>query len=270
MTQENEDEADEGHQQTGVKAVETAARLLVAMAARRGSSNLKDVAARANMHPAKAHRYLVSMIRAGLISKDEDAGTYGWGPLAVDVGSAAIRSNNFVHAGISTARSLSDRFEVTVALAVWGTFGPTHIVVEEANQPVITKSQVGSVLPILNSATGRAFAAFDARREVISGINAALAQQPGSSKDRDRVRREFEDLLDRIRKSGIASVEGDFHKGIIALSCPVFDYRDAMVGAITVLSHYGDFDPNPEGQVAGELKAACRDLSRVLGQAETV
>lgn len=252
---------------SGVKAVETAARLLVAMRDGKGQDVLKDLAARADMHPAKAHRYLVSLVNSGLIKKDE-SGLYAWGPLAIDVGAAAIGTTSLVRAGANEVIGLRDRLEVTVALAIWGTFGPTHIYMEEANRAVITRSQLGSVLPLLTSATGRVFASFDNSPAVQEVLNQEIVAQSDSAKKQGQIRNEFEVLCEKTRQSGLGQTLGDFYPGIISLSCPVFDYRRVLVGAITILSHQGDFDPSLDGDVAQELKEAGSRLSRELGHFE--
>lgn len=259
----SDDEALES--QAGVKAVETAARLLVAMRESRGPEMLKDIAARADMHPAKAHRYLTSLVRAGLVAKDEVSGLYKWGPLTIDIGASAIRNTSLVRVGVQEIQLLRDKIDVTVALAVWGTFGPTHIVVEEANRAIITKSQIGSVLPLLNSATGRIFAAFLQTPEVERKIAEEIRDMAKSNAHRSEIAANFNELCIRIRAEKIAQALGDYYSGIIALSCPVFDHRNILAGAITVLSHQHDFDPSIDGQVAMEVREASRRLSRHLG-----
>ena len=46
-----------------------------------------------------------------------------------------------------------------VALAVWGNFGPTVIRMIEAREPLHVSMRAGTVMSILGTATGRAFAA---------------------------------------------------------------------------------------------------------------
>ena len=46
-----------------------------------------------------------------------------------------------------------------MALAVWGNFGPTIVRMIEARQPLHVTMRAGTVMSILGTATGRAFAA---------------------------------------------------------------------------------------------------------------
>src|ERR1700678_159990 len=78
-----------GNQQ-GVQSVEVGARLLKAIGAASAPLMLKDLAAAARMPPAKAHRYLVSLGRAGLVQQNAGTGLYDLGPFAVDLGLSAL------------------------------------------------------------------------------------------------------------------------------------------------------------------------------------
>jgi DNA-binding IclR family transcriptional regulator len=55
---------------------------------------------------------------------------------------------------------LANEIKRTVSLTVWGTHGPTVVRLEEPNHPVHIMMRVGSVMEMLETATGRIFAAF--------------------------------------------------------------------------------------------------------------
>jgi predicted ArsR family transcriptional regulator len=61
--------AEESPQQ-GIQSIEVGAQVLGALEAGRGPMALSEVARNCAMHPAKVHRYLVSLVRAGLASQD--------------------------------------------------------------------------------------------------------------------------------------------------------------------------------------------------------
>ena len=84
--------SDEKDAQHGVQSFEVGAAVLRAVV--RGQQRLmtlKDVAAAAEMPPSKAHRYLVSLIRTGLIEQDPLTSRYKLGPFALDIGLVAPR-----------------------------------------------------------------------------------------------------------------------------------------------------------------------------------
>jgi DNA-binding IclR family transcriptional regulator len=66
--------------QQGIQSIEVDAQVLRALEGGRGPMALSEVARNCAMHPAKVHRYLVSLVRAGLASQDARTGRYDLGP----------------------------------------------------------------------------------------------------------------------------------------------------------------------------------------------
>jgi hypothetical protein len=64
--------AEESPQQR-IQSIEVGAQVLRALEAGRGPMVLSEVARNCAMQPAKVHRYLVSLVRAGLASQDAEA-----------------------------------------------------------------------------------------------------------------------------------------------------------------------------------------------------
>ena len=63
--------------QRSVQSVEVGGRLLLALADSRSDLSLKDLAARAGLTPSRAHPYLVSFSRLGLVEQRQASGRYG-------------------------------------------------------------------------------------------------------------------------------------------------------------------------------------------------
>ena len=147
-------------QQPGIQSVEVAARILRALIDGGRPLPLKDLARLARMHPGKVHRYLVSLARTELVSQDDSSGHYGVGPMAIALGLSGLRNVNVVRASTALLPSLRDEINETVLLAIWSPQGPVVFALEESSRPVSMNIRVGSILPILSTASGRVFAAF--------------------------------------------------------------------------------------------------------------
>jgi DNA-binding IclR family transcriptional regulator len=121
-------------------------------------------------------------------------------------------------------------------------------------------------MPLLRSATGRCFGAWlpEGRTGAIVAEELRLDPNPprGVPASLDATRR----LWAKIRREGVVRVQGALIPGIDALSAPVFDHRNAMVLALTVLGYAGTVDCSPGGRVERTLKAAAADLSARLGK----
>ena len=84
----------------GVQSIEVGGQLLQALLRAGRPLALKDLAAAAGMVPAKAHPYLVSFGRLGLVSAE--AGRYGLGPMAMQLGLISLQQHDPVR--LATAR----------------------------------------------------------------------------------------------------------------------------------------------------------------------
>ena len=70
-------------EQRGIQSIDVGGRLLQALTRSDGAMMLKDLAEAADMPPAKAHAYLVSFCKLGLMEQDAVTGRYDLGPLAL-------------------------------------------------------------------------------------------------------------------------------------------------------------------------------------------
>ena len=74
---------------SGVKSVSQAIRILNIVAEMNGPVSLKEIAARAEVAPSKAHRYLQSLCTCGFLSQASKSGAYDLGMQTLRLGLAA-------------------------------------------------------------------------------------------------------------------------------------------------------------------------------------
>ena len=242
----------------GVRSVEIGLRLARQLAERAGPLALKDLAAAAGMPAAKAHRYLVSLIRAGLAEQDRESGRYRLGPLALDVGLAALRQLDVLKFGGEVLADLRAAIDETVLIAIWGNKGPVVARWEESSRPVATNVRAGWVMPLVNSATGRCFAAYLPGAATAPLLEAEFALKP---EERER----YPARLEEIRAHGLSRVEGDLLRGVASVTAPVFSHGGGIVAVIAALGPQGAFEIDWDGANARAVKDAARTLSARLG-----
>lgn len=248
----------------GVQSLEIGMSILRAMVDGQRSMMLKDIAAAADMPPSKAHRYLVSLIRAGLVEQDPMSSRYDLGPFALNVGLVALDRLDRVRLGLNVIAELRDEINQTTALAVWGDKGPVVVRWERPRRPITVNVITGTVLDLLSSATGRIFAAWMPRKVVAPLLAAELkaADLPPELRSKAGV----EAMLAAIRAQGFASTEG-FHRvpGVAAVAAPVFNFRNEITMALLAVGVQGMFDMSAEGEVVQRLCHHAAALSLRLG-----
>jgi DNA-binding IclR family transcriptional regulator len=248
--------------QQGIQSVEVGARLLRALVEAPRAQMLRDLAAAAHMPPAKAHRYLVSLARIGLVEQQLESGLYDLGPFALALGLSALARLDPVTTAGPVLLELRQEIEQTVALAVWGNEGPTIVRWLGADTPVSASLRVGSVMPLTRSATGGAFLAFMPRestapwlkKELESNIRKGL--QPATQEEVER-------WVSQTRRRGYAHTT-DFIPGIGGIAAPVFDHSGAMTLALIALGYTKPFEAGIE-QIAAAVTDKARALSQRLG-----
>ncbi|MEN3290842.1 MAG: hypothetical protein V7642_95 [Burkholderiales bacterium] len=268
--------------QQGIQSVEVAAPLLLALAAAPGPLALSALAKDAGMPSAKAHRYLVSLIRVGLVEQDAATGLYDFGPLALELGLAALGRLDAVKLADETLAGLRDATGETVALATWGNFGPTYIRLLQSRRPVTINLQIGSVMPMTFTATGLCFAAFMRQEETEDLMRIELARNRSEKLDAPHSKKALAPLLEETQQYGVARVIGHLDPsaarsagesraaerllaGFNAFSAPVFGHDGNMRFALTVVGSAAHVEAAWDGVVARETKNHAAALSRRLG-----
>jgi len=249
----------------GIQSVEVGFALLDALARAPGPLMLRDLAAAAGMSAAKAHRYLVSFQRLGLVSQDGST-RYDLGPAALKLGLAAITRLDAIKLARERMPALMERIGHTLALAVWGNFGPTIVHWEESPQSVTVNLRLGDVMPLLSSATGRCFASYVSREAIAPLLREELARarQLGRT-DLPRNQADLNLMLRQVREHGLARAVDSLLPGVAGFCAPVFDFDGHLVLGMVAMGSAASFDTAWDGSVATPLLTAARQLSAELG-----
>jgi DNA-binding IclR family transcriptional regulator len=247
-------------QQRSIQSIEIGFGLINVLELAEGALALKELALRAGMTPSKAHFYLVSFKRVGLVAQSEVTGLYSLGRYALSLGLSALRRLDLVEISREAMRALSEEINESVFLSVWGNRGPTIVFKVDGPRRIPMTLQIGYVLPLLRSATGRIFLTHLSPQQTAALLREeTLALAPDIRKKLDAER-----LKQRVAESGVAETESLLNDGFIGLSAPVWNHQHELAGALTVIS------PN-EGPTANRkqhivpLRVAANALSRALG-----
>jgi DNA-binding IclR family transcriptional regulator len=256
--------SDEKEGKHGVQSLEVGAGVLRAVVRGQHSMMLKDIAAAADMPASKAHRYLVSLIRAGLIEQDPMTARYSLGPFALDIGLVALDRLDRVRLGLSAISDLRDTVNETTALAVWGSHGPVIVRWERPQRPITVNVVTGTSLRLLNSASGRVFAAWLPKSQTEAQIAKELKFKPNLSGLTTRA--DVDAMLSKVRADGIAPVSQYYmFKGVEAVAAPVFNFKNQISMSLVVVGVEGMIDITEDGPVIQALRKAADTLSWRLG-----
>lgn len=260
-TDARDDPPVEARTSRGIQSVEVGGQLLKVLAQSGRRMALKDLAREADMTPAKAHPYLVSFGKLGLIEQDAVSGHYGLGPLAIQLGLISLQQVDPVRLAIAALPDLAQQVGCTVSAAVWGGAGPVIIRVEEGPTAVHVAMRHGTPASLRHTGTGKIFAAFWPR----PAIEAALAREGLAGALDEPV---FAAELQTIRAQGLSQVHDELMTGISAMAAPVFDGFGRLALAIAAIGPSALLNLDPQGTQAHALRHTCHELSKKLGASD--
>jgi DNA-binding IclR family transcriptional regulator len=255
-----------GTDSTGIKSIEVGLPLLMFLAEAGEPQPLTSLAAATDMPPPKAHKYLTSFVRSGLVRQLGAGGRYDLGPAAVTLGTTALRRLDVFKVAEDALNNLRDQLASTVSLAVWANHGPTLVRWAETPQLVSLSFRLGTVLPVLTSVHGRVFTAFLDRRLTQELLRHELTASDGAAARAGlRSLNDVEAVIAEIRTRHFAAAAGLLNPNRATIAAPIFDHTDSIVGSMSIVGVPGTLDIAPDGRPVRALLDTVKEVSRRLG-----
>ena len=248
-----------------VQSAETGMMVLKALGQLGGAASLTNLSGRVQEHPAKVHRYLSSLVSSGFVYQDAVTGRYVLGAEAIFLGLAAQRQSDPLTLAAAEIVKVVEMLNVSCFVAVMSNQGPVIVRWEEPVQAIVINARVGSAVPVLWSATGLAFAAFDRSDLIEALITQELAAATAEQRRQLPNRKAVDAMLASFRKHGCTWVRDQMLQGVSAIAAPIFNAGGRVAAVIVALGVSGSFDVRPDGPNAAEMRRAAQAVSLRLG-----
>jgi DNA-binding IclR family transcriptional regulator len=264
----------------GVDAVEVVGTILQALLSAERPARLKDLESATGIAAAKLHRYLVSMVRCGLVRRHENGNRYDFGLLTYRMGQVAAHD----HSVLSLLEPSFEKFLAeegnpalgqVVGIGQWVGHGATIVRWFESNSPLTIRMKPGVRLSLTASATAKLLAAYLPRDTTEPLVRHELREQ-GAATEPGVAQQDMAQQVEKvyaeyaaIRHEGIAVSHGARRTGLDALSVPLFDAQGQVLAAVSALGMAPQFDADPDGPAADLLRRLAREMSAQLGRTPT-
>lgn len=259
-------EAGDTKEKKGIQSVEVGVRVVDALAGAAGQLPLRDIGRLAGISASQAHRYLTSFQKSGLVVQDAATGHYGLGTRALRWGVAAMRQVDLFALSTQALNQLCERFDVTGLLCVWGEYGPTCVGLKRSTFLMGTDLGLGSVFPVVSSASGQVFLAHLPR----------TITEPLIRTERDRARKRgavmpdqaaLRQMAEVTRQQGFAHGKGHYVSNLSAIAAPVVDYQGNVATVITLIfrDEPGVVEPPTIEEMVVALVEEAQAVSRSVG-----
>ncbi len=237
----------------GVQSMEIGLSILDVLIDQRAPMKLKDISLAMQMHPAKIHRYLVSLIVKNYVEQLDD-NSYTLGTRVDDLRQAGLDQNNVMEQLTKIAIDIKNSLNCGVQIAKWFNEGPIVIKSIEPDTSISIITRVGSRMPLVTSATGQLLASYqpidvikplvlaelqDVKKVSVSTLfEEDIVLKDTSVEEVLRQWQQFEQSLIEIREQGYSYVVGDMMRGINAFSIPIdmqyaLDDIDSIVASMS-------------------------------------
>lgn len=248
----------------GIKSLEIGVRVLTSVARLPAAATLTEIANDARLDLSTCRRYLVSLINTGMVYQEDQSGKYDLGEHLFILGLRALMRGEVIRGTINHALALNREIDLTVIVSVWGDLGPTVVAWFDRSTKLICNSYIGSVYPLLTTATGRVFMAFQPDDSVMDLAAVELgARNPAdlTPKQMARIAR----LRAAVRRDRIGMTDGEVIPGLSAIASPVFDCYGKIAAVVAVLTESRSLEGSARQRVTAELQATTDRVSLTQG-----
>ncbi|MET9252712.1 IclR family transcriptional regulator [Streptomyces sp. NPDC003717] len=259
---ENGENTESAPARQGIQSVELAMTVLQALEEGRGPMSLTQISAASGMQPSKAHRYLVSLTRVGLVAQSPSSGRYDMGPAMRRLGVESLRRMDEVALVSEHLPGLRDRTSHAVNLAVWGDHGPVVVRWEYGAHALPITVRVGATMPLLSSAIGGAFLAHLPAQLTEPVLRAQLEETPLSPATRERV----DAIRAEVLAGGVATTYGGVIPGVTSVAAPVFTAGESLPLVVTLVMPTRGVSEEDLPVLSAEVLRSARAMSEELGR----
>jgi DNA-binding IclR family transcriptional regulator len=268
VTREEGSEQEDGKEvvaaRQGIQSVELAMTVLHAIEEGLGPMSLTEIATAAGMAPSKAHRYLVSLGRVGLVVQSRRSGLYDLGPAMRRLGIESLRRMDEVGLASEHLPGLRDRTSHAVNLAVWGEHGPVIVRWDYGAYALPITVRVGATMPLLSSSVGQVYLAY--LPQTITGpvLESQLAVEDGSMPSAAAMWR----VRKQVLKRGVAITSGGVIPGVTSVAAPVFPAGESLPLVVALALPARQADDATLAAVTAELLRTTAAIAVDLGSAD--
>jgi DNA-binding IclR family transcriptional regulator len=227
------------------------------------SLTFNDILAGASLSRGTTHRLLADMTGERLLTQDAAGEEYRLGPVLLSAGALAQQASGVAERALPRMETLRDQFQETIVLAELRRDSVVPIRRIDGLHEMRMNQEIGRPQPAFAGATGKVLLAHVDPEELTTYLaNVHLEQFTDSTVSSVEALRI---AVERIRRVGVAVSRGERVSEAVAMSAPLFDARDHLVGALTISGVASRWNRDRMFLAGQAVKQAAEAISHELG-----
>lgn len=249
-----------------VGIVDRAARILSCFNRTEPELTLPQISKRLRLPKATAFRILTNLVRHGLLEHNQPNNLYTLGFGTIRLANELLHSLTVRAAARPVMHAIRDAVNETVILSVREGDHRVNVDSVESTHAIGQTQQIGTAIPLYAGAASRAMLAALPDDEVDAYLDRIelVAYSKKTMTDPTHVR----DDLDRIRRRGYATSDGDFTPGGHAVACVIFGVNSRVLGALHVSIPNARFSKQLEKSCVQQLADGVRAVAASIARGE--
>lgn len=183
-----------------------------------GQLSNQEIAARAQLPRPTVSRLTYTLMRLGYLQQVEHGGKYQLAPAALSIGYATLARMGVRNIARPLMQELAEYAGGSVALGSRDRMSAVYVEHCRSNSPVTIRLEVGSRIPLVATAMGRAIIAVLPEAERAEIYTRAAARMPERW---PRIRESIDRALEHHRRFGFTLSVGDWEEGVNAVGVPL-------------------------------------------------
>lgn len=245
-------------QQRGIQTIDIGGKILNLINSSNKPLSLSEIAEFMQMSPGYAYKYLISMLRVGLLKRNESTLEFEPGSLCLRLGLAKIIYDPLLEKSRSLLTEFAEKYQINVFASSWSqSSGVTVVFYKEYAGFFNISFRLGTSLSLGRSATGRLFSAYKDQLslEQYKKLNENNLEFEDANIDSSSVD------LSKIRQNGYSMQKDIPTEGISSIAVPVFDNGGHIILGLTAFADTEKFKASEN--LISELKLISQSLQGV-------
>lgn len=246
------------------RTVEKALKILEYIAEAEGPLGISELSNALDIHKSTVYRIIQSLLVKKYVDREPLSNKYRIGFKILELNTMILRNMGLRTVAMGHMERLSQETMETVGLATMDREGAIYLdQTGGEKENVRIHFPMGSHMPFHCTGTGKAMLAFmdhDVLEDILD--NHELGAYTSNTITSEEALREE---LEKIRANGYAFNNGEYEEEVRVVAAPIFDYRNKVVGSISVAALTSRMKLKMVAHFGELVKMTAAEISRNLG-----